>query len=92
MKTYAIHEDNSYTGGLSATLTEFQGTWRSLLEELCGVTDENRDEVQPGEKMFPSEFTDDELRQLVEDGNGDGTNYTTVFEKQEDGTWKHVLG
>lgn len=77
--TYLIHEDNSYTGGLSSTLTKFQGTWRELLEHLSGGKNEDPEE---GERRFPSEFTDAELQTMIEEANGDGANVTTVFEEE----------
>jgi hypothetical protein len=84
-----IHEDNSYTGGLSAKLVEFVGTEREMLEMLSGGDNED---PEPGDRRFPSEFTDAELRTMLEEASGDGSNVTTVFEKQEDGSWKQVLG
>lgn len=96
MKTYMIHTDNSYTGGLSATLEEFTGEWRALLEKLCGVETpadyDAADPEDPGSRAFPAEFSDAELVTMIEEANGDGTNITTVFEKAEAGVWKHVLG
>jgi hypothetical protein len=92
-KTYMIHEDNSYTGGLSAKLLEFVGTERQMLEYLSGGNNEDPD---PGERRFPSEFTDAELRTMIEEANGDGANVTTVFEDQgvfaEGRRWKCVIG
>jgi hypothetical protein len=102
-KTYYVHEDASYTGGAAATLTVFVGTWRELLEELCGVDKENRDVRDPEDpadiKLFPGGYSDEELAEMISQANGDGQNYTTVFEEvgeqtsdNEPPTFKQVLG
>lgn len=80
-KTYVIAYDEYM--GCFPDMAEVQSTWRELLEDLNGVTDENRDvrdpEDPPGTKLFPAEYSDDELVKMFDDANGDGQCYVQVW-------------
>lgn len=72
-KTYIIaHSDYM---GVDPDIYEFSGTWRQLLEDLNGVTDENRndliDEDDPSRGTI-ADVPDDELVKLFQQANGDG--------------------
>ena len=85
-KTYIVHVSEYPFRDDPPRMYEFVGAWRTLLERLNDVTDENRDEVPTeddapdGSRSFPSEYTDDELVKLVEDADeDDGGHFHDVW-------------
>ena len=80
--TYIIASTDYMCDGPS--MREFIGTFRQLLEELNGATDENRFTDDPISGM-----SNDELVECFDDANGDGQPYVTVWCVEER---RQVLG
>jgi hypothetical protein len=82
---YAFRGDAPY-------MTGFVGTWRDLLEDLNGITDENRNELfrdAEGNLLEMKDMTDAQLVELFDEANGDGQPYVMVWSVKEG---KKVLG
>lgn len=82
---YAFRGDPPY-------MSAFRGTFRQLLEDLNGITDENRTELFRDEDdnlLEMKDMTDAQLIELFDDANGDGQPYVMVWSVAEG---KKVLG
>ena len=64
-------------------MSAFRGTFRELLEDLTGVTEENREELEAEEMSLA------DLIKIFDEANGDGQPYVMVWSVAEG---KKVLG
>lgn len=82
-KTYIVARDEYF--GLEGGMSKFDGTFRALLLDLMGLTEDE----EWLETMTVRDLPVETLVQTFNDGNGDGQQYVTVWCVEDD---KQVLG